>query len=222
MERVVEVTVDNPFFRGVGFESLCDVHDAMHEVRCKDGEVLLERGAAGRAFYVVDSGSFVERTADGEEVRRLESPNHFGEVELIYNCARGSSITCLTAGRLWALDGATFLKLIVPEVSSAAAQSAYTPPPPPLSPRSLGNRPAVELNELMQTPALLGKGAFGAVRLAVHTISGVPCECHVALQPTGLLLQPPLQPADGRALASRRRAESDGQDSGRSSGRGGT
>ena len=173
MERVVEVTVDNPFFRGVGFERLCDVHDAMNEVRCTEGEVLLERGAVSRAFYVVDSGSFVERTADGEEVRRLESPDHFGEVELIYNCARAASITCLTAGRLWALDGATFLRLIMPEVAGAAAQSAYTPPPPPLSPRG-DNRPAVELDELMQTPALLGKGAFGAVRLAVHTISGVP------------------------------------------------
>ena len=165
-DKIVQVTIENDFFHGMGFDAMFDLHDALEPVRATSGDVLLEQGLRASAFYIIQSGEYIE-SIDGETVRTLSTAGDvIGDVPLMFNGVSACSVTCAVKGRLYLLDGPMFLKLVVPEIASDHAQAAFAPHP---------SEPQLSDYAAADPLVLLGNGAFGSVVLGVHTASGKRC-----------------------------------------------
>jgi cAMP-dependent protein kinase regulator len=99
LARIRAAIKPNFLFRNLDEEQEADVLAAMKEVQLGPGEMIIEQGAAGDYFYVVESGSldiFVKRdglsldTAAGDrpdlgkKVARSVEGNSFGELALMH------------------------------------------------------------------------------------------------------------------------------------------
>jgi cAMP-dependent protein kinase regulator len=100
LARIKQSIAPNFLFRNLDEEQERDVLAAMKEVSVKKGQVIIEQGAAGDYFYVVDSGSFDifvnkpgEHVGDdaselenkwGKKVGTCKSGMSFGELALMY------------------------------------------------------------------------------------------------------------------------------------------
>jgi cAMP-dependent protein kinase regulator len=90
------------------------------------GATVIEQGADGDYFYIVDSGTyhiFVKRQgtlpdAQPEWVQTAGPGSSFGELALMYNVARAATVQCAAAGRLWCLDRDCFQMMLVTTSSS--------------------------------------------------------------------------------------------------------
>lgn len=85
------------------------------------GATVIEQGADGDYFYIVDSGTyhiFVRRQgtlpdAQPEWVQTAGPGASFGELALMYNVARAATVRCAEPGRLWCLDRDCFQMMLV-------------------------------------------------------------------------------------------------------------
>lgn len=83
------------------------------------GEILIEQGADGDFFYIVDTGIyeiFVQRHADmpPERVMVVAEPGmSFGELALMYSVPRAATVRCAGAGGLWCLDRESFQMMLI-------------------------------------------------------------------------------------------------------------
>merc|ERR1719440_1116362 len=73
------------------------------------GEIIIQQGADGDYFYIVDSGIydiFVQRRADlaPERVMQAGYGMAFGELALMYNVPRAATVRSCEQGGLWCLD----------------------------------------------------------------------------------------------------------------------
>ena len=87
-----------------------DMINAMIEVTCKAGDLVIKQGEDGDHFYLVDSGKFeVYLKQSGEKALRSYDPgDSFGELALLYNSARAATVKCVEDGVLWALEPKAF------------------------------------------------------------------------------------------------------------------
>ena len=81
------------------------------------GDVIVREGDPADRFYVIDSGSFVVTQADpagGEprHLRTLGTDEVFGERGLIGQTPRTATVTAVTDGLLFEMDGDDFLRLV--------------------------------------------------------------------------------------------------------------
>lgn len=72
-------------------------------VNAAPGEVLIEQGEAGDAFYAIRSGR-VDVVIDGEQRRSLGPGSYFGEIALLLDVPRTASVFARTPARLFRLD----------------------------------------------------------------------------------------------------------------------
>mmetsp|Transcript_51586 Transcript_51586/g.116712 ORF Transcript_51586/g.116712 Transcript_51586/m.116712 type:complete len:336 (-) Transcript_51586:148-1155(-) len=82
------------------------------------GEVVIQQGADGDFFYIVDSGTYdiwVQRKADmpPERVMVATDGMSFGELALMYNVPRAATVQCVEAGCLWCLEREVFQMMLV-------------------------------------------------------------------------------------------------------------
>lgn len=84
------------------------------------GETVIQQGADGDFFYIVDSGTFdifVQRKGETEtppeKVMVASVGASFGELALMYNVPRAATVTCAEAGALWCLEGEVFQMMLV-------------------------------------------------------------------------------------------------------------
>jgi cAMP-dependent protein kinase regulator len=88
--------------------------NAAIEVACEAEQTVIEQGAPGDHFYMVQSGSYdvYVRASDdatqGAALKRYFSGEAFGELALLYNSPRAATVVCHEAGTLWALDRKVF------------------------------------------------------------------------------------------------------------------
>ena len=75
------------------------------------GEVVVEEGEIGDAFYAVASGQ-VEVVQDGSRIRTLGPGSFFGEVALLLDVPRTATVRALTAVRAFRLDREGFDRLV--------------------------------------------------------------------------------------------------------------
>jgi cAMP-dependent protein kinase regulator len=75
------------------------------------GEVLIEQGAPGDAFYVVGTGR-VDVIRDGELVNTLGPGAHVGETALLTAAPRNATVVARTPARVFRLDRAGFDRLM--------------------------------------------------------------------------------------------------------------
>mmetsp|Transcript_12191 Transcript_12191/g.28433 ORF Transcript_12191/g.28433 Transcript_12191/m.28433 type:complete len:358 (-) Transcript_12191:43-1116(-) len=83
----------------------------------QNGEVVIEQGADGDFFYIVDTGAydiFVQRRADmpPERVMTAFAGHSFGELALMYHVPRAATVQCVQPGRLWSLDRESFQTML--------------------------------------------------------------------------------------------------------------
>jgi MFS family permease len=107
--------LEHPIFGGLPVPRLEAVARQLTAVPIAEGEVIVRQGDPADRFYLVDSGS-LRVTQFGEEeertLRDLGAGDVFGEIGLLRGVPRTATVTALTGGTLYALDGADFAELM--------------------------------------------------------------------------------------------------------------
>ncbi|CAL1609297.1 unnamed protein product [Knipowitschia caucasica] len=114
--RLQEACRDILLFKTLEQEQFSEVLDAMFEVQVKPDEHIIDQGDDGDNFYVIEQGIydiFVKNGGKDLCVGKYNNKGSFGELALMYNTPRAATIVATQEGALWALDRATFHRLIV-------------------------------------------------------------------------------------------------------------
>ena len=92
-----------PAFATLGSDDLADVLEHGEWRNVGPGDVIIEQGEEGDAFYAIRSGQ-VEVLRDGQRTATLGAGAHFGEVALLMDVPRTASVVAKTPARLFRLD----------------------------------------------------------------------------------------------------------------------
>lgn len=85
--------------------------NAMIKKTVSKDDIIINEGDDADFFYVVDSGvfeCFIMENGEKQVLSTYENSGCFGELALMYNVSRSSSVVAVTDGSLWALDTETF------------------------------------------------------------------------------------------------------------------
>ena len=100
MESKTHCAVNNAVSNATGYRLYRLANGAWTNVA--PGEVIVEQGEVGDAFYAIRSGQ-VEVVADGTIVRTLGPGSYFGEVALLLDVPRTASVVAKTPVRAYRL-----------------------------------------------------------------------------------------------------------------------
>ncbi|EPQ27737.1 uncharacterized protein PFL1_04874 [Pseudozyma flocculosa PF-1] len=134
MERIRGSIGDNLLFRNLEQDQYRDVLLAMKEVKVDANVPVIEQGAQGDYFYVVESGTldvYIRSTAEstqssddgtgpnsslaalGEKKVSYGPGSSFGELALLYAQPRAATVLSTSPCTLWALDRVTFRSILM-------------------------------------------------------------------------------------------------------------
>ncbi|KAI9320049.1 cyclic nucleotide-binding-like protein [Dichotomocladium elegans] len=118
-ERIWISVGDHFLFRDLDEEQYKDVVDAMVEKSVCKGETVIEQGAVGDYFYIVEKGS-LDCLISGRKVTEYGPGESFGELALMYDAPRAATlvVTSEDPTTLWALDRITFRTILMENASS--------------------------------------------------------------------------------------------------------
>ncbi|BEP16646.1 hypothetical protein acdb102_49570 [Acidothermaceae bacterium B102] len=109
--------------RDASRSTLYEIADAVVEVGVEPGVPVVREGAPSDALYVLTSGA-VDVTGRGPDgpvlLRRLTAPDYFGEIGLLRESPRTSTVTSSTECVLWRIPGDVFLAAIAEAGASGA------------------------------------------------------------------------------------------------------
>nr|XP_022299214.1 cAMP-dependent protein kinase type II regulatory subunit-like isoform X3 [Crassostrea virginica] len=111
-QRLAEAVKHILLFRSLEQEQMQEVLDAMFEKKVVEGDHVIDQGADGDNFYVIESG-FFDIIVNGNTVGKYENKGSFGELALMYNQPRAATIVATTEGSLWAMDRETFRRIVL-------------------------------------------------------------------------------------------------------------
>ncbi|CAO3686498.1 unnamed protein product [Rhizopus stolonifer] len=120
IERIKDSMGNNFLFKNLDEEHHQDVVDAMVEMPFENGKTIIEQGAVGDYFYVVDSGTFdcfITKDEETNKVTSYETGGSFGELALMYNAPRAATIVATSDAKVWALDRVTFRTILMENTS---------------------------------------------------------------------------------------------------------
>eukprot|EP00741_Cyanophora_paradoxa_P007232 tig00001094_g6996.t1 len=123
--RIEKSIANNILFSHLDDAQRKEVFEAMFEAAKKAGEVVIKQGDEGDNFYLVDSGTFdvyVKKEDKDALVLTLQDGGSFGELALMYNCPRAATVKARTDGKLWAMDRATFRRILMDTTSRKRKQ----------------------------------------------------------------------------------------------------
>ncbi|XP_067271245.1 protein kinase, cAMP-dependent, regulatory, type II, alpha, B [Pseudorasbora parva] len=115
-QRLQEACRDILLFKLLSQDQFAEVLDSMFEVLVKPHECIINQGDDGDNFYVIERGVFdilIQKDGSSCCVGSYDNKGSFGELALMYNTPRAATIRATQEGALWALDRATFHRLIV-------------------------------------------------------------------------------------------------------------
>jgi CRP/FNR family cyclic AMP-dependent transcriptional regulator len=84
-----------PLFSGLDRRELEQIADSMQERRFAAGSTVVQEGAAGAGFFVIESGE-AEVTIKGESRRTIGPGDYFGEIALLTGSERTATLTAKT------------------------------------------------------------------------------------------------------------------------------
>jgi len=90
-----EVLKKVPLFSGLDNRELQQIANSMRERRVAAGDVVLEQGAGGAGFFVVDEGE-ADVSVDGSSVGTVGPGDYFGEIALLTGSDRTATVTART------------------------------------------------------------------------------------------------------------------------------
>jgi cGMP-dependent protein kinase len=100
------------------------VAECMFQQQAHAGQDVIRQGEQGDIVYVVESGGYEVylEQAGGAPVAQYKAGDSFGELALMYSCARAATVKCVTPGLLWGLDRTTY-RTIVKQTSDSMQSS---------------------------------------------------------------------------------------------------
>jgi MFS family permease len=106
-----------PIFGSLPPERLEPAAMALERVPVTAGQEIIRQGEPADRFYIVADGTFaVRHKADdagrSRQIRRMGRDEVFGEIGLLTGAPRTATVTAMTDGLLYALDGPAFLDLV--------------------------------------------------------------------------------------------------------------
>jgi len=108
----IEKCLDRSFlFNGLDKQDLNTLILAFKEQKVTAGERVIQQGDDGECMYMLETGTVdcLKKVEDDEKVvKTCGSGEVFGELALLYNCARAASVVAKEDGTLWVLDRETF------------------------------------------------------------------------------------------------------------------
>ncbi|KAG2184313.1 hypothetical protein INT44_009328 [Umbelopsis vinacea] len=120
-ERIRLAVQNNFLFKNFDEEQYQDVVNAMEEKRVPANTTVIEQGAVGDFFYIVESGSldcFISKdNATPHKVTEYSAGGSFGELALMYNAPRAATLITTSESVLWALDRVTFRSILMENTS---------------------------------------------------------------------------------------------------------
>jgi CRP-like cAMP-binding protein len=135
LELLEKITEGNWLFRQLTIQQRGDIFAVMERIEVKSGDVVIKQGDPGDKFYVVETGNFQVIVRSDDEASR-ESIVHtytdrqkdqahasFGELALMHNSPRSSSVIALSIGVLWAIDCRAFRRVFIKGPTSALIQT---------------------------------------------------------------------------------------------------
>lgn len=135
--RMIEkITNGNWLFRQLTAAQKGDIFAVMERIVVRSGDVVIQQGDEGDKFYLVESGNY-QVTVRSEEDAAKESIVHtytqkqesevqhasFGELALMHNAPRSSTVTALSDGVLWAIDCRAFRRVFIKAPTSVLVQT---------------------------------------------------------------------------------------------------
>ncbi|KAF1809731.1 camp-dependent protein kinase-like protein regulatory subunit [Eremomyces bilateralis CBS 781.70] len=123
--RLTNAVAQNFLFAHLDEEQSSQVLGALQEKRIPaKGVKVIEQGAEGDNFYVVESGTFdvfvhpsgkIQPGIEGlgNNVGTVGAGGSFGELALMYNAPRAASVVSAESSTLWALDRVTFRRILM-------------------------------------------------------------------------------------------------------------
>ncbi|KAG0173225.1 hypothetical protein DFQ28_011648 [Apophysomyces sp. BC1034] len=121
--RIQSAIETNFLFRNLDENQYKDVINAMTEKVVQPNETVIQQGAIGDYFYIVESGTldcYIFDEASQEPPKKVTSYGpcgSFGELALMYNSPRAATIIATSPGVLWALDRMTFRRILMENTS---------------------------------------------------------------------------------------------------------
>jgi CRP-like cAMP-binding protein/Zn-dependent protease len=100
-----------PAFAALGADDLAEVLGHGAWVNVPPGDVIVEEGGAGDAFFAIGSGQ-VEVLQRGELIGTIGPGGHFGEIALLADVPRTATVRAHTPARLFRLDREGFERAI--------------------------------------------------------------------------------------------------------------
>ena len=88
----VELIKKVPLFSDLDNRELKEIADSMKERTFNSGDTVTEEGKGGAGFFVIEDGS-AKVSVGGKDVRTLGAGDYFGEIALIADIDRTSTIT---------------------------------------------------------------------------------------------------------------------------------
>ncbi|SPO32010.1 probable cAMP-dependent protein kinase type II regulatory chain [Ustilago trichophora] len=130
MQRIRGSIGNNLLFRNLEQDQYRDVLLAMKEVKVESNVTVIEQGAQGDYFYVVESGTLdvyvrspprngddhvqgASASALGDKKVSYGPGSSFGELALLYAQPRAATVVSTSACTLWALDRITFRSILM-------------------------------------------------------------------------------------------------------------
>ncbi|KAI8070680.1 cyclic nucleotide-binding-like protein [Gongronella butleri] len=115
-ERIREAISHNFLFKHLDEEQYTDVVNAMAEKVIPKDYKVIEQGAVGDYFYIVEEGT-LDCLINNEKVTQYTAGGSFGELALMYNAPRAATIISTSECVLWALDRVSFRMILLENTS---------------------------------------------------------------------------------------------------------
>jgi MFS family permease len=122
-ERQLELLRAIPMFAPLAAPELERLAGGLVLLEAEPMAAVVEQGATGDRFYVVDAGRAVVEV-DGVETGELEPGDFFGEIALLRDVPRTATVRALEPLRLWALERDLFLSAVTGYAPSLEAAEA--------------------------------------------------------------------------------------------------
>jgi CRP-like cAMP-binding protein len=112
-----------PLFAGLDNRELEQIAASMRARSVSAGDVVVEQGAGGAGFFVVESGE-ADVTVDGDQVGSVRPGDYFGEIALLTGSDRTATVTARTDMVCYGMTPWEFKPLV--ESNSAIAWKLLT------------------------------------------------------------------------------------------------
>ena len=122
-QRPIDLLRHQSMFAPLPLIAIEQLARALHPEAVASGHDVVQQGALGDRFYLVDTGTF-RVSVDGREIRNLGPGDAFGETALLRDLRRTATVSALTDGHLFWLDGRIFVPAVTGHWGSSQAAEA--------------------------------------------------------------------------------------------------